>query len=37
MMLQPRSEHKYRPKMVSAISPTAEMFLPLHSDRIWVQ
>ncbi len=37
MMLQPRPEHKDRPKMVSAISPAGEMFVPLHPDRIWVQ
>src|SRR5262245_45961546 len=37
MMLQPRPEHQHRPKMVYAISPAAEMFLPLHADRIGVQ
>src|SRR6516162_8959016 len=37
MMLQPRPEHQHRPKMVYAIAASAEMFLPLHSDRIRVQ
>src|SRR5882757_235183 len=37
MMLQPRPEHEHRPKMVNAISPAGEMFVPLRSDRIWVQ
>src|SRR5215813_9452792 len=37
MMPQPRPEHEHGPKMVSAISPAGQMFVPLQSDRIWVQ